>query len=240
MPVTPSRPPASSPSAASLAQIQIPVAGMTCAHCAQHIAQALHQVPGVRQAAVNHTTGLAQVEYEPERASSADLLRVIRAAGYTPGSAKTRLGIKGMTCASCVTAVEEALRKTPGVVAANVNAGTSRAEVEYIPAMVDFQGLQRAVAASGYQAQEAPPASEAGMSQEDVTQQQEYRTLMRKFWFAAAISIPVMAFSYPDLIPGLRHWMPMGSVERRIVWSLLGVLVLPVMAWSGSQFYTGM
>jgi Cu+-exporting ATPase len=63
---------------------------------------------------------------------------------------------------------------------------------------------------------------------------------MRKFWFAAAISIPVMAFSYPDLIPGLRDWMPMGSLQRRLVWSLLGVLVLPVMVWSGSQFYTGM
>ena len=49
-----------------------------------------------------------------------------------------------------------------------------------------------------------------------------------------------MALSYPDLIPGLRDWMPMGSPERRIVWSLLGVLVLPVMLWSGSQFYPGM
>ena len=63
---------------------------------------------------------------------------------------------------------------------------------------------------------------------------------MRKFWFAAIISIPVMALSYPDLFPGLRDWMPMGSPERRLIWSLLGVLTLPVMLWSGSQFYTGM
>jgi Cu+-exporting ATPase len=63
---------------------------------------------------------------------------------------------------------------------------------------------------------------------------------MRKFWFAAIISLPVMAFSYPDLIPGLREWMPMGSAERRVVWGLLGLLTLPVMLWSGSQFYTGM
>ena len=32
----------------------------------------------------------------------------------------------------------------------------------------------------------------------------------------------------------------MGSLERRIVWSFLGVLTLPVMLWAGSQFYTGM
>jgi len=63
---------------------------------------------------------------------------------------------------------------------------------------------------------------------------------MRKFWFAAAISVPVMALSYPDLIPGLRDWMPMGSDTRRIVWAFLGVLSLPVLIWAGSQFFTGM
>jgi P-type Cu+ transporter len=68
----------------------------------------------------------------------------------------------------------------------------------------------------------------------------KYRTLMQKFWFAAAVSVPVMALSYPDLIPGLRDWMPMGSGTRRVVWALLGVVSLPVMLWSGSQFFTGM
>jgi Cu+-exporting ATPase len=63
---------------------------------------------------------------------------------------------------------------------------------------------------------------------------------MRKFWFAAAVSLPVMLLSYPDLIPGLRDWMPMGSGTRRTVWALLGVLSLPVLVWSGSQFFTGM
>jgi len=32
----------------------------------------------------------------------------------------------------------------------------------------------------------------------------------------------------------------MGSFTRRLVWSLLGLLTIPVMVWSGSQFYTGM
>jgi Cu+-exporting ATPase len=49
-----------------------------------------------------------------------------------------------------------------------------------------------------------------------------------------------MALSYPDLIPGLRDWMPMGSDTRRVVWALLGVLSLPVLMWSGSQFFVGM
>ena len=52
---------------------------------------------------------------------------------------------------------------------------------------------------------------------------------MRKFWFAAAVSVPVMALSYPDLIPGLRDWMPMGSSKRRIVWAFWGLQSLPVL-----------
>lgn len=34
--------------------------------------------------------------------------------------------------------------------------------------------------------------------------------------------------------------MPAGSETRRIVWALLGVASLPVLLWSGSQFFAGM
>ena len=86
----------------------------------------------------------------------------------------------------------------------------------------------------------ASNSSKAGLNHQVSEQEVEYQTLMRKFWFAAIVSIPVMILSYPDFIPGLKDWMPMGSVNRRIVWGLLGLLVLPVMLWSGSQFYSGM
>ena len=51
------------------------------------------------------------------------------------------------------------------------------------------------------------PSASGQASEQEI----EYRTLMRKFWFAAIISIPVMFFSYPDFIPGLRDWMPMAT-----------------------------
>ena len=89
------------------------------------------------------------------------------------------------------------------------------------------------------EAGEAAPAGALAADQE-AEAEREYRTLMRKFWFAAIVSVPVVLFSYPDLVPGLRDWMPMGSGERRAVWAALGALALPVMLWSGSQFYTGM
>lgn len=70
----------------------------------------------------------------------------------------------------------------------------------------------------------------------------EYRSLVRKFWFAAAISIPVMLVAYPE-VPWL--YLPnlfIREVSENLVrwlYVLSGIATLPVMAYSGSQFFTG-
>ncbi|MBI5106330.1 MAG: copper-translocating P-type ATPase [Solirubrobacterales bacterium] len=75
---------------------------------------------------------------------------------------------------------------------------------------------------------------------QDRDRAREHRTLMRKFWFAAAVSVPVIAFSYPELF-GLDRWEAFrkGSDTLLWVWRALGILTIPVLAWSGSQFFTG-
>ncbi len=226
--------------AAELDHVVIPVTGMICPDCPQKIETALLAKPGVGHAAVNLHTGVAVVDYDPQRMNVAGLLEAIRVAGFTPGAARMRLAVKGMTCASCVTAVEQALRQTPGVLTANVNPAAAQADVLYEPRVIDFEGLTRAIEASGYAAEEAPEATEVGVDKQEQERRQEYRTLMRKFWFATVVSVPVVGLSYPDLIPGLREWLPAGSAARRAAWSVLGVMTLPVLLWSGSQFFFGM
>jgi Cu+-exporting ATPase len=117
---------------------------------------------------------------------------------------------------------------------------TAVLSIEYSPEVVNFFGLKLALEASGYEVELATDNSKTGQDAKASAQEIEHRTLMRKFWFAAIVSIPVMIFSYPDFIPGLRDWMPMGSMNRIVIWDLLGLLALPVMLWSGSQFYSGM
>jgi Cu+-exporting ATPase len=215
---------------------------MTCPHCPPAIEKALKAVDGVIAARVNLADKAAHVDYDPSRARAADLLAAIRSSGYAAGTATLRVPIRHMHCSSCVTRVELALRMTPGVLSARANLGTNAVDVEYDPSAVDFGAIRRAIESAGHRVAEPKPASTpAGepLDGEEAAREEEYRTLMRKFWFAAAVSVPVMALSYPDLIPGLREWMPMGSDTRLIVWALLGVLSLPVMLWSGSQFFTG-
>ena len=60
------------------------------------------------------------------------------------------LPIEGMTCASCVNRVERYLRKTDGVVEANVNLATEQARVRFDPKVVGRDELNRAVVAAGY------------------------------------------------------------------------------------------
>ena len=225
----------------STASVNVRIGGMTCSHCPQAIEKALNTVAGVRSARVNHATGVATVMYDSSGTKVANILSAIRSAGYTVGTATVRIPIANMHCSSCVVRLELALQMTPGIVSARANLGSNAVDIEYQPEAADFASFRRAIETSGYRVADVKPESlSEGVDPAEAANEQEYRTLMRKFWFAAVISIPVMALSYPDFIPGLRDWMPMGSNTRRVVWTLLGVLSFPVLVWAGSQFFTGM
>ena len=151
-----------------------------------------------------------------------------------------RMGIKGMSCASCVSRIESALQGSPGVSSANVSFASGAAEVTYDPAETNFELLRKAVSETGYEAVDPTPTTDEGVAREQEERDREYRGLMRKFWFAAAVSVPNVILMYPDVIPGLGELIPAESMERRVVWVVLGLLTLPVLLWSGSQFFVGM
>ncbi len=69
--------------------------------------------------------------------------------------------------------------------------------------------------------------------------QAEYRALMRKWWFGAAVGAPTMILSYPWLFPGLRDVFTRGSVALWWLWFAMGIASLAVLVYSGSQFFSG-
>ncbi len=225
--------------------IDITIGGMHCSNCPSTAEKALRELAGVQSVRVSLTGKIANIDYDPRQVTAADFLNAIRSAGFSAGAATTRILIKNMHCASCIKDIETALQSTPGVLNADVSLATSSVDIEYQPAQVDFPGIQEAIRSSGHKIAdpsvvEAKEAIENDMDPEELVRAQEYRTLMRKFWFAGIVSIPAVLFMYPDVIPGLNDWMPMGSTNRRIVWGAIGVVSLPVLVWSGSQFYSGM
>ena len=83
-------------------------------------------VPGVVRAIVNVKDGRVVVEYDPMRASVADLLAAIRGAGFSPAGQTLRLKVSGLYCAECVARIEQSLKVVPGVLDATMNPATSR------------------------------------------------------------------------------------------------------------------
>ncbi|MGH9466495.1 MAG: heavy metal translocating P-type ATPase [Terriglobales bacterium] len=63
-------------------QVELPIAGMTCASCVRRVEKALARAPGVSEAAVNFATRRARVTYDPEQGDVAALVAAVAGAGY--------------------------------------------------------------------------------------------------------------------------------------------------------------
>ncbi len=226
--------------ASGAVRLELPVRGLSRSG-GPALAQALHSVPGVSKVNVNAGSGRAAIEYDPARAKASDFLDAVRAAGFDSAGQTMRLKVSGLYCAECVERIEDALKATLGVLDATMNAATNEVKVEYSPVIGDLSLLTRAVESAGpYKAVRAAEASKPEMDKEAQATEKEYRSLMRKWWFGAAVGVPTMLLSYADLIPGLRQVFAPGNAAQLTMWYVLAAASLAVMAYSGSQFFVGM
>ncbi len=221
-------------------RLELPIRGLQRAG-GPALEKALQDVPGVSKANVNVRGGRATIEYDPARAKATDFVEAVRAAGFALDGQTLRLKVSGLYCAECVVRIEDALKTTPGVLDATMNAATNEVKVEYSPAIGDLGLLSQAIESAGpYKAARAAEASEPEMDREAQATEKEYRSLMRKWWFGAAVGVPTMVLSYPWIFPVLRDWFPRGSPQLMYVWYAMGVASLAVLVYSGSQFFVGM
>jgi len=212
------------------AKIDIGIQRMHCASCVFTIERALAAVPGVTRAVVNLAAERGTVSFDPAVVTPAALVEAIAETGYTPVVEKATLPISGMSCASCVAAIEGALRRTPGVVSASVNLATNAATVEFAPAAASLQDLRRAIRDVGYEPLEAPEGAWT-TDHEKAARDREIRTLKAKLSVGAALTVPVFLGSFPEWFP----WVPQPLTN---FWTLL-ILTTPVQFWVGAQFYRG-
>ncbi len=101
-----------------------------------------------------------------------------------------------MTCASCQSRVEKALRKVEGVIDANVNLATEHATVTYAPGVTDVDTLRAAVERAGYGV--LALADETEGSHEDAelaARRAEVADKRRKLLVAVAFGLPLFVLS---------------------------------------------
>ena len=216
--------------------IELPVTGMTCASCVARVERAIGRAEGVEKAAVNLATEKATVTFDPGEVSTGDLVTVIEGAGYGVVTAQETLPIVGMTCASCVSRVEKALRTPPGVLRADVNLATEKATVSYIPGQASHQDLVDAVRGAGYDIVEPAPgageeAAAATADAQDAARAAAYRRLKLKVTVGFVLSVVIfLGTMQPHWFMFLPHWLHDGY----LLWGLASI----VQFWVGRQFYT--
>jgi Cu+-exporting ATPase len=152
-----------------------------------------------------------------------------------PEVVKTQLAIEGMSCASCSTAVERALKRTPGVQDAHVNLATEQATVAYLPTQASRATLRDAVSRAGFAVAEPRPDTSARERQTALAAQKAtaYAHLRRRLWVAAGLAALIMPLSMLMLWPAALRAVSMPVLNYALL-----VLTLPVLLYSGREFFS--
>ncbi len=109
------------------------------------IEEMLLTISGISAATVNLTTGDITLGYETEWPPMEEINTIVDGFGHRLITNQLNLNIDGMTCASCVSNVENALIEIPGVANARVNLATEQASVDLYPGVVSYAELSEAV-----------------------------------------------------------------------------------------------
>ncbi len=180
----------------------------------------MQEIDGVENASVSFASEKASLEYDPKKVNISTLVDAVVRTGYGVATQKSIFPVMGMTCASCVARVEEALKSVPGVVSASVNLASEKAAVEYLEGM-EVSEMRRAVKDAGYE------LGKEATSTEDVTAaaECEIRRVRNNLILAAGLGVIIMAIMFSPRFTGMEY----------VVW----VLATPVQFWAGLRFYKG-
>ena len=148
---------------------------------------------------------------------------------------KETIKVTGMTCASCVRAIERNVSKVEGVSTVNVNLATERVEVEYDAGSTEMTTIKETIRRAGYTVVETEPGDLVDYERE-LREKEKKSFRMRLlvaiiftiplFYIAmgSMVGLPVPRFLRPDL-----HPLNFGLIQL--------ALVIPVMI-AGYRFYT--
>ncbi|QSS99464.1 copper-translocating P-type ATPase [Pontibacillus sp. ALD_SL1] len=207
-------------------QMNVGITGMTCAACSTRIEKVLNKMDGV-EARVNLAMEKAQIEYNPNQASTSDIAAKIEKLGYGVQTEKVELDIYGMTCAACSSRIEKVLNKMDGIQTATVNLANETGVVEYQSGLQDIDAVIAKIQKLGYDAEPRVNAEEKSSQKE-----QELKKKKVKLVISALLSLPLLYTMFEHLFG-----LPVPSLIMN-PWVQFA-LATPVQFIIGWQFYEG-
>uniref|UniRef100_A0A8C2XD09 P-type Cu(+) transporter n=1 Tax=Cyclopterus lumpus TaxID=8103 RepID=A0A8C2XD09_CYCLU len=147
--------------------IALKVKGMHCRSCVVNIQDNISMLPGVSSVEVSLEKEKASICYDPLKVTVTQLQQAIEA--LPPGNFKTQtwdssgplcsplasvvnIHIEGMTCNSCVQAIEGMISQRKGVISAHVSLSDHKGTFDYDPLLTTSEELREAVEDMGFDA----------------------------------------------------------------------------------------
>ncbi|WP_422135895.1 heavy metal translocating P-type ATPase [Endozoicomonas sp. ALD040] len=212
-------------------QIQLALSGVNCAGCVGKIEKALKGVTGVNEASVNFADKTAMVKGSAEASS---LISALKKAGFEarviPCDSERQFSIPTIHCASCVSKIESALLKIPGVESASVNLADKTCSVQ---GQSEIGVILQALEHAGYPGTVLTPDSDLQLKQEEEDKKQ-YRHLLKHTAIALSLGIPLMIWG---VVTGE---MSINTPFQQLAWGIVGLATLFVLVFSGKHYFTGM
>ncbi|AWN19559.1 heavy metal translocating P-type ATPase [Streptococcus sobrinus] len=144
--------------------------------------------------------------------------------------------IDGMTCASCVATVENAVKKLPGITSCSVNLTTEKMAVSYDDSQVNQEKIEQAVADAGYGVKLFIEGQAA--SQEEREEKRLAGMKQRLIW-STIFTLPLLYISMGSMM-GLPLPAFLEAASHPLTFTLVQlVLTLPVMAIGWHFYRTG-
>ena len=233
--------------------IDLALDGLSCGHCVKRVKESLEQRPDVELAEVTvteaHVTGSASAEAlidtiqqagygaelshpkaKPLAESSIPSEALTAVSSELPAATaddeSQQLLLSGMSCASCVSRVQNALQSVPGVTQARVNLAERTALVMGSASAAE---LVQAVEKAGYGAE----AIEDDQQRRERQQETAIATMKRFRWQA----IVALLVGVPVMVWGMIGDNMMVSDDNRSLWLVIGLVTLAVMVFAGGHFY---
>jgi Cu+-exporting ATPase len=150
-----------------------------------------------------------------------------------PEHSEASIEVSGMTCASCVSHVEQAAARLPGVESCRVNLAVGKARVRFDPRQTDLTRIARAITDSGYEATPAPapgltPA--AGEAGRNSSQHAHAQAWFRRAAVGIILWLPVEATHWALHFAGIH---PVWMDKVALITSTIALIYV------GGGFYAG-
>lgn len=109
--------------------------------------------------------------------------------------------IKGMTCASCSSAVERVTRKLEGVSESNVNLATNRMTITYEEKALTPQDIMDRVERAGFEASQEEDKGKEQAKEEEQEAVENHKKTKRRLIGAICLAIPLLYVSMGHMVP---------------------------------------